>query len=378
MVRRLLLCCSFALLVLWPALALAHDEMISSSHVDVGERVIVWKVDVGLEGLRKALPLPEGDLDEAELADQTRLVSRYLLEGVVITVNERTLLGQAGHLEPIYEPSLVTGEPRVARVTLEMRFISTDTIRSASAHLRFFSDLTAQHRALLTIRRSGQTAEVVRLGPADVSLASDRATTTEGAASATSSRWDESRDFLVWGIRHIFSGYDHIAFLLGLLLATAVLRDVVKIVTSFTVAHSVTLLLSALQVVRLPSRLTESLIAASIVYVAVENIFGQKSRLRYRWLVAFGFGLVHGLGFATDLRERLAESGRVVFPVLSFNVGVEVGQLAIVAMALPLLVLLRKSNDAAMGDAGQTRYLRLGSLPILGLGIFWLVQRGLS
>jgi hydrogenase/urease accessory protein HupE len=377
-VRRLLLGLAFALLVLWPALALAHDEMISSSHVDVGERSIVWKVDVGLDGLRKALPLPERDLDESELENRRELVARYLMEGVVVTVNERTLPGEAGRLEPLYEPSLVTGEPRIARVALEMRFISPDTIRSASARVKFFSELTSQHRALVTIRNSGQAAEVVRLGPSDVSLASDRATSPQGATRATSVRWEEARDFLAWGIRHIFSGYDHIAFLLGLLLATAVVRDVVKIVTSFTVAHSVTLLLSALQVVRLPSRLTESLIALSIVYVAAENIFGQKSRFRHRWLVAFGFGLVHGLGFATDLRERLAESGRVVLPVLSFNVGVEVGQLAIVAMALPLLGLLRNANHAWAGDAGSTRYLRLGSLPILGLGIFWLVQRGLS
>jgi hydrogenase/urease accessory protein HupE len=376
-VRCLLLFLAFALLVFWPAVAFAHDEMISSSRVDVGERSVVWKVDVGLEGLRKALPFPEGNLDEIDLGDRSQLVARYLLQGLVVTVNGQTLLGEAGRLEPIYEPSLVTGEPRIARVALEMRFVSPDAVRSASARVRFFSDLTAQHRALMTIRRSGETAEVVRLGPSDVPLSSNGATTGR-PPGAISIRWEESRDFLVWGIRHIFAGYDHIAFLLGLLLATALLRDVVKIVTSFTVAHSVTLLLSALQVVRLPSRLTEALIAASIVYVAGENIVGRRSRLQYRWLVAFGFGLVHGLGFASDLRERMAEAGHVVLPVLSFNVGVELGQLAIVAMALPLLRLLRNANDAVRGDVDGTRYLRLASLPILGLGVFWLVQRGLS
>ena len=227
----------------------------------------------------------------------------------------------------------------------------------------------------MTIRRAGKHA---RIGAPGAVRRAARVRRCHDVARHLSIRWDEARDFLIWGIRHIFSGYDHIAFLLGLLLATALLRDVIKIVTSFTAAHSVTLLLSALQVVQLPSRLTEALIAASIVYVAAENLFMKKSRLRHRWLIAFGFGLVHGLGFATDLRERLAESGSVVFPVLSFNVGVEVGQLAIVAVDAAVARPLAKCQRLLRDGAGDSRYLRLGSIPILGLGIFWLVQRGLS
>jgi hydrogenase/urease accessory protein HupE len=354
----------FCLVLFWPIHALAHDEMVSASRVEVGERAIVWKIDVGVDGLRKAIRLPDGDLDESALDRQRGSIGDYLLRAVTVSADGRSLVGQTRRIDPIYEPSIVTGSPRVARVLVELAYASPETLGSARARVAFFSELTSQHRAVIAITRSGRTIETTCIGPAEVDLGGER---------ASSGSWAPA--FLVWGIRHIFSGYDHIAFLLGLLLATLRLREVVKIVTAFTLAHSLTLLLSALRLVSIPSRLTESMIAASIVCVAVENLLGARDR-PYRWAVAFGFGLVHGLGFASDLRERLARSTSVLWPVVSFNIGVEIGQLAIVLAALPLLVLLRKA--LASGDEAPSRVLRLGSLPILGLGLYWLVQRGLG
>ena len=120
-------------------------------------------------------------------------------------------------------------------------------------------------------------------------------------------------EFILWGMHHIFVGYDHIAFLLALLLAAQRLRDMVRVVTSFTVAHSITLLLAALDVIRVPGAVTESLIAASIVYVAAENFFITEGR--YRWVLTFAFGLVHGLGFSSVLRERLQDLSSIIVPV---------------------------------------------------------------
>jgi hydrogenase/urease accessory protein HupE len=366
--RKAWLLALLAMVVFWSTRAFAHDEMVSASRVEVGDRAIVWKVDIGIDGLRKVIPLPQGDLGEAALDERRDAIAGYLLGALAITADGRPLAGKASRVDPIYEPSIVTGAPRVARVLVELVFTSPESIRAARAKVSFFSEVTSVHRAVIAIHRSGKTVETMRLGPGEVDL---------GAEPVTSSRWITAKDFGIWGIRHIFSGYDHIAFLLGLLLATVRFRDVIKIVSAFTLAHSVTLLVSALGIISLPARLTESMIAISIVYVAAENVFGARAK-PHRWVMAFGFGLVHGLGFASDLRERLAASGTVLVPVVSFNVGVELGQLAIVMAVLPLLVLIRKHWWTVDDRSAAIPTLRLGSLPILGLGLYWLVERALG
>src|SRR5205823_3160061 len=149
--------------------------------------------------------------------------------------------------------------------------------------------------------------------------------------------------FLLLGIEHIFTGYDHIAFLLGLLLLGGTFRELVKVVTAFTVAHSLTLALATLEVARIGPRIVEPLIAASIVYVAVENLWALRSEapraaaLRHRWLLTLGFGFVHGFGFADALQKLHLPRSGIAAALFTFNLGVEVGQLCIVAAAFPLL-----------------------------------------
>lgn len=176
----------------------------------------------------------------------------------------------------------------------------------------------------------------------------------------------------VWlGISHIWTGYDHLAFLASLLLVCRTFRSALTIVSCFTVAHSVTLALATLGVLAVPSCLTEPAIAASIVFVALENLVRRGAEPRGRWLLTFGFGLIHGLGFATALRE-LGVGGRgqgVALPLLTFNLGVELGQLAVVALALPLIWQWRK----------HVRFARPGILIASALiavaGVFWMVER---
>ncbi len=214
------------------------------------------------------------------------------------------------------------------------------------------------------VRWGGQERQFVRVGPSTLDLSYD---------GLHPDVWRIAGEFLSWGARHIFIGYDHIAFLLALLLAARRVREMVLIVTSFTVAHSLTLLLSALDLIRLPPALTESLIAASIVYVSVENYFLKDGR--HRWLLTFAFGLVHGLGFSSVLRERLADVSGVVLPVLSFNLGVEAGQLVILMVAFPLILALCRAADERSREIRQRRLLWIGSAPILLLGLGWLVER---
>jgi hydrogenase/urease accessory protein HupE len=177
--------------------------------------------------------------------------------------------------------------------------------------------------------------------------------------------------FLILGIEHILTGYDHLAFLLALLIAGGSLRQNAKIITSFTVAHSLTLALATFGLVNISPVIVEPLIAASIVFVGLENLFSR--RVAARWLVTFSFGLIHGLGFASTLRE-LGIGGfgaRAAIPLLSFNLGVELVQIAIAAVVLPLVWRLQQRPTFAL------KHVPALSLLITLAGVYWLLARTL-
>src|SRR5437879_7924783 len=149
-------------------------------------------------------------------------------------------------------------------------------------------------------------------------------------------------DFLVMGVRHIWTGYDHLLFLFGLLIVTRNFSSSIKVITCFTIAHSITLAVATLSLVQISSRVVEPLIAASIVYVGVENLF-RGADPKGRWLLTFAFGLIHGFGFASVLRELGvgANGSGITVPLVSFNLGVELGQIVIAGIALPVIWKLR-------------------------------------
>jgi hypothetical protein len=229
------------------------------------------------------------------------------------------------------------------------------------------------HRGLLTLRAQG-SAQTAVLG---------------GARSLQSfdlrhpSVWYAFSEYLQAGIWHIWSGIDHLLFLLSLLLPAVLLRrdrrwqavpqaapallNIVKIVTAFTLAHSITLSLAAFDVIRLPSRLTESVIAASIVVAALNNVFPLVTEAR--WRIAFAFGLLHGFGFAAVLSEMGLPQGARLVSLVAFNLGVEAGQLAVVVAVMPVAYLLRATR------LYQAALMPWGSTGIAGLALVWLVQR---
>jgi hydrogenase/urease accessory protein HupE len=178
------------------------------------------------------------------------------------------------------------------------------------------------------------------------------------------------RAYLRLGVEHILTGVDHLLFLLGLLVVCRRLRTVAGVVTCFTAAHSITLALAALGLVTLPGRVVEPLIAATIVIVGVENLT-RGDEPKGRWLLTFAFGLVHGLGFAAALQNiGLGANGTsIVGPLVAFNLGVELGQLAVAVPLLALLWKLRRLPPFARHGA------RVTSLIVVGFGIVWLVQR---
>jgi len=181
------------------------------------------------------------------------------------------------------------------------------------------------------------------------------------------------------GIQHIFLGYDHIAFLAAVVLWARRLWPVVKIVTAFTIAHSITLSLAALDIVRIPSTIIEPAIAASIVYVAAENFLSRD--IDTRWRDTFGFGLVHGFGFASALQEFGLPRSALVPALASFNLGVEIGQIAIVSLVVPtLLGMDRLLANWAGVTARPTRSAVAVygiSAMIIGLASYWFLARTL-
>jgi len=234
-----------------------------------------------------------------------------------------------------------------------------EALRFAAAFLR---RLPAGHRTALTLKDSDD--KVLRtevLTAAAGTLSADA-----GTAGRTSPFWG----FLKLGVEHILTGYDHLLFLLGLLVACRRFSTAAKIITCFTAAHSLTLALAALDVASLPARLVEPLIAASIVFVGVENLV-RKGEPGWRWALTFALGLVHGFGFAGALKEAGLGAGgaALLVPLFSFNLGVELGQAGVAVVLLPLLWKLRDLP-------AYERYGRqVLSAAIALAGLWWFVTR---
>jgi hypothetical protein len=247
-----------------------------------------------------------------------------------------------------------------------------DIDRIALDFTAFFA-LDRRHEAVVAIHAPGQDVvpEVVR---------ADAPRLVARAGETSLLGW------VRFGMDHIYTGYDHIAFVLALLLVVvlartgagwearrplAAVRATAAIVTSFTVAHSISLIAAALGYVELPSRFVESMIAASVLYTAVEDIV--RPDVRWRFVLTFAFGLVHGLGFASQLQEQLPPE-HVIVPLVCFNVGVEIGQLTVVAVALPLFLMLGR-----LGAERYRRRLMPAAAIILGaIAIKWLIERVLG
>ena len=179
-------------------------------------------------------------------------------------------------------------------------------------------------------------------------------------------------DFFVMGVEHILTGYDHLLFLLGLLIAISQFRATLWVITCFTLAHSTTLALAAFDIVHISGRIVEPLIALTIIYVGAENLLSSGAPSG-RWRLTLIFGMVHGLGFATELKEKLAGAigARITVPLFSFNLGVELGQIAVAALVLPLIFWMRSEPVLLQ------RSVPVCSAFVMLAGAWWLVQRTL-
>jgi hypothetical protein len=247
------------------------------------------------------------------------------------------------------------------------------------------SELTIRYTIMEGVDPSHRGLLTLTAGAAVQTAVLDGRTAHAAFAVFSPSKWRAFVEYLQAGVWHILSGIDHLLFLLSLLLPAVLLwRDgrwepvtqarpalisILKVVTAFTLAHSITLTLAALDVVRLPSRLTESVIAASIIVAALNNIFPIVTDSRAR--IAFAFGLLHGFGFASVLSDMGLPHGARVVSLLAFNLGIEAGQLAVVLTVMPIVYGIRAGAFYRRG------VMPWGSAAIALIATVWLVQRAI-
>ena len=233
---------------------------------------------------------------------------------------------------------------------------------------KIIASLPLGHRQYLQVQNSSGETLFERL----LSAAADRATvqlphtvTNTVAFEVVSS----FANFLCLGVKHILTGYDHLLFLFGLLVVARGFFSSLGIITSFTIAHSITLAVATLHLVQISSRIVEPLIAASIVFVGIENLL-RGDIPKARRMVPFGFGLIHGFGFASALHEAGIGSGTggIVLPLFSFNLGVELGQIMVAALALPIIWKLRENPMFI------ARWAPACSAAVVLVGSFWFVR----
>jgi HupE / UreJ protein len=352
----------------------AHAHKPSDSYLSLSTDAqgVRGQWDIALRDLEYAVGLDadgDGAITWGELKAKQAELDAYALARLALSADGRPCrLAPTAHLVDEHSD----GAYAVLRFSAECEAQSPKAI---TVEYSLFFDLDPTHRGLLRAARGGDSITAV--------LSPERPRIVLGAEGR--SRWLQFFDYLRDGVWHIWIGFDHILFLVSLLLPSVFVFsrnqnqwapaarfrdtfwDVFKVATSFTVAHSITLSLAALSVIQLPSRLIESGIALSVVLAALNNLWPVVHGRR--WLVAFGFGLIHGFGFASVLTDLGLPQGALLVALVGFNLGVETGQLAIIAVFLPLAFALR----------GTWAYRRLvfigGSAAIVLVAALWLVER---
>lgn len=359
---------SAALTLLAAAPLRAHDPGLSTTQVEVRRESLVVTIGFAPNDVRMLLPpaarsapssWTSSDFDAASLS--LRELAPGLLEirsdGGALPWTEASVSLASGN-SVLFR--LVCIRPAATRLAL---------------HSRVMDRLPPGHRDYVSVTdEKGSTLLEKLVGASDPDPAFNLPEPAGGVSAAgapAETRTPSFWGFLRLGIAHIWTGYDHLLFLFGLLVVCRSFRSIVAIISCFTVAHSITLALATLNVVSIPSRIIEPMIAASIFYVGIENLVRRGAEPRGRWALTFGFGLVHGFGFASVLRELgVGSNGHgLAMPLFTFNLGVEIGQVTIAAIVLPVVWQLRKN----------AAFLRRG-VPILsGLvaaaGLYWFLER---
>ncbi len=354
----------------WSSVAFAHKPSDSYLSINIQDNHLSGHWDIALRDLDFAIGLDsnhDGAITWGELRSKRSEIDQYVFARLQLSVGDvtcpatQTDLKVDEHTDGKYAVLFFNGDCRATH------------LNNFTIGYRLFADLDPQHRGLLNLTHENMNSGAV-LVPSQPPRAFN---------ISSRSRWSETLDFIVEGIWHIWIGFDHILFLFSLLIPSVMLYqapkwqpvanfkqafwDVFKVVTAFTLAHSITLSLAVLNVVDLPSRWVESCIAASVIIAALNNIYPLFTRRRA--LLAFIFGLVHGFGFASVLTDLGLNQSSLLWSLLGFNLGVEIGQFILVLVFLPIAYKFSRY------PIYMPIVLKSCSLGIAGLASVWLFER---
>jgi hydrogenase/urease accessory protein HupE len=293
---------------------------------------------------------PEKLLDPSLVASRAGAIIELLSPRMMLTADGRPLRGEWSNVEVVADRQ---------SVRLHVRYpLAAPAGTLSLAAVMFPYD--PQHQTFLNIyERDALTQAILDVRRIQFDY---YAGTRQGA-------WAVVKKFLSSGISHILIGPDHLLFLVGLLLLGGTIRQLTLVVTAFTVAHSITLSLAALDIVAPPARIIEPAIALSIVYVGADNLLVREGRDVRAW-IAFAFGFIHGFGFANVLREMDLPRRALAWSLFSFNLGVEIGQLLVVIVIGSILAALRSRSEVV-----GRRLAFAGSIVVMAAGAFWFIQR---
>jgi len=331
----------------------AHRTSLTSADITVDRKKVNLRLIISAHDLAVALGITTdliAPLPESAFTERSAVLARYLEERLSI----RAQNAPCPPSSPRVDYALL---PQDLRIDLE--YICPEPIELLTVDYLLFFDIDASHRSLGRLSFPGGEEQFLfdrTLTRLDMEIA-------KPPARSWAARF--GRVFML-GVEHILVGYDHILFLLALVIVSAHFWQLIKVASAFTVAHSFTLALAWYGIVDLPSGIVEIAIAVSIAYVALENIVRQG--FGHRWLLAGGFGLIHGLGFYSALRDLGLGQTDAATTLLAFNLGVEAGQIAIIAAVYAPLVWWRR-------QAWYRTSARTCSVVILLAAVWWAFER---
>ena len=352
--------------------AWAHKPSDSYLSLTIHDNAIAARWDIAVRDLHEAIGLDaddDGAITWGEVRAKHQEIGAYALSRLILTSEE-----QACPAEP--SAHLIDEHTDGAYAVLLFAAACAGPITQLHADYRLLFDVDAQHKGLLRLTHVRQTTTAIF----------SRESPTQHFTVGETSRWMQVRQYFTEGVWHIWLGYDHVLFLLALLLPAVLTRtadrwhasanfssvcwEVLRIVTAFTLAHSITLSVATLGLVTLPSRVVESAIAVSVLIAGLSNLYPQL--IGRRWVVAFAFGLIHGFGFAGVLADLGLPPDALLLSLITFNLGVECGQLVLVAGVLPLAYVLRHTWTY------QRVVVAAGSLATAGIALLWLIERAFN
>ena len=378
--------CLILFLSLWHGAAYAHKPSDSylalSVQKNINHNTATGQWDIALRDFDYAIGLDanaNSEITWQEVLNKQKEIYAYALARLSIKNNQATC-----SLLP--KQLLIDHHTDGAYAVIQFNVNCKKEINNLNLNYTLFSDVDPSHRGLLKLDYS--TVEKTGLNSKNYIKTAifwpDNP--TQSFTLSTPKRFSEFKEYMLEGIWHIWIGFDHILFLISLLLPAVLVYsaktwqpaqqfkttfiDVLKVVTAFTIAHSITLTLATLQVIELPSRWVEAAIAASVILAALNNLFPYL--LKRRWLAAFVFGLIHGFGFAAVLADLGLQQGALMVALVGFNVGVEIGQIAILSLFVPAAYVLRKSKFYKLVIFNG------GSILIIIIAAAWFIERAFN